>query len=368
MKIHPHTPLHLPDYQTPTHEILAELKQQGDPEADAVIKFLFTNQQAKVLNQLMQALQLNRDLTNHPLPTEVNAFVEHAGQIPTWANDDLLAQANRFFTQYAHQFTSMLSFLSLPYTYAAAHGVQVLYLTKRMHHDVTRRLHETARFLLDVTAPNAFAPEGKGIVSSLKVRLMHAAVRYHLAKRPQWKAEWGVPINQEEMIGTSLSFSVLPVLGLQKMGNHLNQRDMTAYLHLWKVVGAFLGNEVLYLPNRYKEGSQLETLIRQRNFAPSSEGKTLTQALIQSLEESLGKRFPKGFVTAYMRFLLGDELANMVGVPPYNWTRALVSTFRASNVLKALSPTPSTAGQEFLQQMQYFLKKDPVEFKIPLVV
>jgi hypothetical protein len=369
MKTRLHAPLHnLPDYQAPSHEQLTQLKHTGDPAADALVKHLFTHQQAQVLNQVMQQLQHNRDLTHNQLPAEAQAFFADQGQMPTWANHDLLAQASAFFTQYAHQFTSMLSFLSLPYTYAAAHGVQVLYLTKRMHQDVTRRLHETGRFLLDVTAPNAFAPDGKAIVSSLKVRLMHAAVRYHLAKRPQWQAEWGTPVNQEDMLGTSLSFSMLPILGLQKMGNHLAQRDITAYLHLWKLIGVFLGNEIVHLPNRYQEGKALEQLISQRNFAPSPEGKALTQALIVSLDDSLGKRFPQGFVSAYMRFLLGDALADMVGVPSYNWTKALVSTFRANNVFKTFSPTPSTAGEEFLKQMQYFLKKDPVDFKIPLVI
>lgn len=367
MKIH--APLYnLPDYEAPSHEQMTQLKHTGDPEADALVQHLFENQQATVLNQAMQQLQQNADLAHNQLPPEAKTFFEQAGQMPTWANADLLAQASRFFTQYAHQFTSMLSFLSLPYTYAAAHGVQVLHLTQRMQNDVTRRLHETGRFLFDVTASNAFAPEGKGIVSSLKVRLMHATVRHHLAKRPQWQAQWGTPINQEDMIGTSLSFSVLPVWGLQKMGNHLPQRDMTAYLHLWKVLGVFLGNETLHLPNRYLEGTALDQFIRQRNFAPSPEGKALTQALIKSLSETLAKQFPAGFVEAYMRFLLGDGLADMVGVPSYNWTKAFMATFRANNVLQTFSPFPSKAGKEFLKQMEYFLQKDSVDFKLPLGV
>lgn len=355
-------------YELPNESILNKLRSQGDPLADNLVQMLFENNEAKLLNQVMRQLQTNQDLVDNSLPLHLRDFFRVEGILPTWANHDLLSQGAGFFQQYAHQLSSMLSFLSLPYTYAAAHGVKVLYFTKRIHQDTGRRLHETASFLLDVTAPDAFSPQGKGIVSSLKVRLMHAAVRYHVKNHKKWQKEWGLPINQEDMIGTNLSFSVLPVLGLKKMRYYLKQYDIKAYLHLWKVIGNFLGNNTEYLPNRYQEGVTLGDIISERHFKTSKEGRELTKALIIYLEKSIERRFPKEFVTTYMRFLLGNDTANILGIPTYNWTRLLMRPFQTNNVLKSLSPTPSRAGEKFLKQAHWLLEKDPVDFNIPLAI
>lgn len=356
------------NFDQPQAHTLDELRQQGDPTADELIQYLFENKQAKLLNVAFQQIKQNQDINKPELPEMIQNFFVQEGQMPDWANGDLLQQASAFFRKYAAQFSSMLSFLSLPYTYAAANGVKVLYLTGRIHQDTAKRLHETARYLMDITAPGTFDPEGAGIVSSLKVRLMHAAVRYHLKKDKRWDAAWGLPINQEDMIGTNLSFSALPILGLKKMKYHLRQADMTAYLHLWKVAGQFLGNDPTHLPNRYLEALNLSDIIGERQFQSSKEGKELTQALIKFLEKSIAKRFPKDFVTTYMRFLMGDEISNTLGIPRYNWSRVLVRPFQTNNILKSLSPTPSREGDKFLKQTGYFLKKDPVNFSIPLAI
>jgi len=357
-----------PGFEIPNPQKLDALRQQGDEVADELIRQIFENKQAKQLNTAFRQLEFNKDIYHKSLPEEIGNFFRQEGEMPIWANEGLLQQSTVFFKRYAAQFSAMLSFLSLPYTYAAANGVKVLYLTGRIHQDTARRLHETARYLMDITAPNAFAPEGNGIVSSLKVRLMHAAVRYHLGKDKRWDVSWGVPVNQEDMIGTSLAFSALPILGLKKMKYHLKQYDMTAYLHLWKVAGKFLGNIPEYLPNRYQEAITLADKIGERQFQSSKEGRALTQALIVFLEKSIVRRFPKDFVTTYMRFLMGDEISKILGIPQYNWSRVLVRPFQTNNILKSLSPTSSREGDKFLKQAGYFLKKDPVNFRIPLTI
>ncbi len=357
-----------PDFETPSVQTLDALRQQGDTPADDLIRDLFENKQAKLLNIAFRQLERNQDIHKDSLPEAIRDFFVQEGAMPDWTNEALLQQGTVFFRKYAAQFSAMLSFLSLPYTYAAANGVKVLYLTKRIHEDTAKRLHETARYLVDITAPDTFAPEGNGIVSSLKVRLMHAAVRYHLKRDKRWDIAWGLPVNQEDMIGTNLAFSALPILGLKKMKYHLKQYDMTAYLHLWKVAGKFLGSTPLYLPNRYQEAINLADRVGERQFQSSEEGKALTQSLIAFLEKSIVRRFPKDFVTTYMRFLMGDEISNILGIPRYNWTRVLVRPFQTNNILKSLSPSSLREGDKFLKQAGYFLDKDPVNFRIPLTI
>ncbi|NJO02593.1 MAG: DUF2236 domain-containing protein [Bacteroidia bacterium] len=116
-----------------------------------------------------------------------------------------------FFQKYAPHLLAMLGYLSLPYCYAAANGAQVLQLSQRIRQDTKKRLLETSQFVLDVMEPGAFGPEGLGLVSALKVRLIHAAIRFHVLRSPKWDMAWGLPVNQEDMGGTNGAFSWISV-------------------------------------------------------------------------------------------------------------------------------------------------------------
>jgi hypothetical protein len=55
------------------------------------------------------------------------------------------------------------------------------------------------------------APQGAGYRSTLRVRLIHALVRRHVAAMPDWRAdEWGLPINQTDMAATLWDALVAP--------------------------------------------------------------------------------------------------------------------------------------------------------------
>src|SRR6201999_3276000 len=119
------------------------------------------------------------------------------------------------FACYGPQICLCLLCKSLPEAYACAKGAQVLYRTGRLTDQdgtmrtFTRRLMETSQFVVNVCIPGGLEPNGKGIVTSQKVRLIHAAIRYFI-KKGEWDvATLGEPINQEDMAGTLQSFSTL---------------------------------------------------------------------------------------------------------------------------------------------------------------
>ncbi|KAG6553449.1 hypothetical protein Mapa_005185 [Marchantia paleacea] len=51
----------------------------------------------------------------------------------------------------------------------------------------------------------------------------------------------GIPINQEDLLGTLCEFSIVVITNLRKMGIHPTPNEVTAYLHLWHVIGYYLG-------------------------------------------------------------------------------------------------------------------------------
>ena len=66
---------------------------------------------------------------------------------------------------------------SLPEAYVCANGAKVLYTTGRMTEQsgnlnvFTRRLMETAQFVINVCSPGGLSDTGSGIITAQKVRL-----------------------------------------------------------------------------------------------------------------------------------------------------------------------------------------------------
>ena len=157
------------------------LRQIGDPLADDAVAAYF----ADVVEHDPRALFVN--LVRHVhLPDEdqvpaIRHFLIEASRRPEWVDEKAVLGGQKFFNALvAHQF-SALYLASLPNSYAAAKGVQVLHLTGRLQTDTQRRLNETAQLLMDIATPGAMDAGGSGIDRILHVRLMHAAVRWLIA-------------------------------------------------------------------------------------------------------------------------------------------------------------------------------------------
>jgi hypothetical protein len=189
---------------------------------------------------------------------------------------------------------------------------------------------------LDVVDKNAFAPAGKGIRSIQKVRLIHAAIRYHVNRSGQWQDVWGVPVNQEDMVGTHLSLSYIVLDGLSKLGFYYSQEEAEAYLHLWNVIGAMLGIDEDMLPKSMKAAYWLEKRIRERHFRQSEAGIGLTKALLDCITEAAPVSLAKDFLPAYMRFLIGDKVADLLAVPAGNKASVALGSIRVGNSIGGL--------------------------------
>src|SRR5262249_52930088 len=147
----------------------------------------------------------------------LRAYIEETSRMPRWADGRALARSQEHFTRHGPWIILALHCASLPYCYGAAKGVKALYLTDKFQRTPWRRLLNTAQFLIDVMAIGRFTPDGHGLRSAQKVRLVHAALRLRLTRDGRWDPAWGVPINQEDLAGTLLSFSIVVLDALEKL-------------------------------------------------------------------------------------------------------------------------------------------------------
>jgi hypothetical protein len=257
-------------------------------------------------------------------------------EYPGWVDMKQVRRGQTFFQEHAIEIASALFTASLPKAYTAARGARVLFTTAQLVSDVNRRIAETGRLLLDVMTldKNGLAPGTRGYRTALTVRGFHAAIRKMLIDEEPWRSEWHeTPINQEDLLGTLTTFTVVVIDALEKMGIKVEPVDRDAYLHTWLVVGYLLGIDYDKLRSRpfnpdlepltYFEMQLVSDAIFRRQAAPSPSGQILTRALLNVQENAL-PRVLRPLPPAAIRRFIGDDLADMIDVPPAGPVRVLL--------------------------------------------
>lgn len=310
-------------------------RKTADVLADKTVKDLFDSGFNPLSNTAYNQLVFN----NQPIPNQFpEGLKSYFATIKSYQIEDkVAAEGSQFYVEHASAIMLCLGMLSLPYCYAAAEGAKVLSFSKRIYEQPEKRLTETAEFVFDVCSPEAFKPEGKGFISIAKVRLMHAAIRYHLLHSDKWSDEQGTPVNQEDMAGTNLSFSLIAIRGLRKLGYSISAKESQAYIRYWNGIGAMLGVEQDWLPDSNEEAFILDKKIKSRNFTYSTEGALLAVNLQNYIKS---QPLPFSFPTeTMMSYLLGEEICAMIGLPYDRLEVDLISNIKNLNAVRNVFPT-----------------------------
>jgi hypothetical protein len=305
---------------TPTNKwndgLLDQMRMLGDPDADMIVKDLVASGKLESANYLMKTLVRYDMPPPDGLPQELITYLDTAGRVS--AEDfKTLKSGQRLFNRYGHLILLILVCGSLPTTYAARKGVKVLKGTGRLLINPNRRLWETAQMVVNIMGPGGLSPTGKGVRTAQKVRLMHAAIRHLLLteSNPAWNVEeLGVPVNQEDLAGTLLVFSYFVLEGLKEFGVWIDPKERWGYFRTWQIVGRIMGVVPELIPADLDEAAELNSLICQRQFGTSQEGRDMLLALLFLLRENT----PQPIIwapAATMRYLVPPDAANMIGIP-----------------------------------------------------
>ena len=306
-----------------TDPLLDEMREIADPFADEVVAAIIDSGGLEAFDEAMKFLVDNRDEIPASLPKLMHEYFERTSALPEWADREKILQGEDVFNLHGPEMITALFFVALPYAYATRKGSNVLAISAELTRHVHRRIFRTAQFIMDVMQPGGLGPSGRGIRSAQKVRLIHAAIRYYMANKPkwrwEWKPEWGLPINQEDLAGTLMDFSVGVMQGLERMGIRLTPQEAEAYLHCWKVVGHIMGVRPELIPENVKDAFDLAETIIGRQRGESASGKLLIKDLLVFMQGFMPRLF-SGFPATAVRHLSGDQVADLIDSGPSNWT------------------------------------------------
>jgi squalene cyclase len=304
---------------------LAAMRGVGDPTADAVVRSIFESGDQAAVNHAFTTLVRSDDPLPQGLPDQVMEYFELTSALPSWADREQIGVAQRMFTRDGWAVATALFCSALPQAYAALNGARVLLGTGGMTFHTERRVFETAQFIFDVMDEGALGASGRGVRSAQKVRLLHGTIRHLTLQTGTWNSTaWGIPINQEDLAGTLMTFSCVILDALRAMHIEFSREEGEAYLHAWSVVGHFLGIDRRLIPRDVADGEALMEQIRSSQWVASREGATLAAALVKMMAAYLPGRLFDGLPVSLMRELAGDHCADLLGLPRADWTRKLV--------------------------------------------
>ena len=365
---------------------------------------------------------------NYTFTPEVKAamqdFLRQGSKLPDWADMDMVRQAQKLFADNPIVAYTLLACLSLPVLYTCGRGgIQVLILTEQLDRKVRRRIIETGMLTLGVMVQDSFLklpdksnltnPIPMGIEGILRVRLLHAAsrtvihefwkdgvkdraaeagkaadvpskVRNYQGKAADqiWKEEWGMPIGQQYLAGTLMTFSYIILYGLKELGVILDEKDLKAYMHFWNVFGYVLGidEELLlkldfpgtgkpqYVNNKpvhaatghemYEVGKALYTQVMKLNRSSDEDsirdGRILTKAVLDYASNVIKENTPGKVPTYLTRLpkmlmwkLLSKDDRHLLGVNITPTDAILIPfallLFKIRGIFSKVTGTPSNA-------------------------
>ena len=200
--------------------------------------------------------------------------------------------------------------------------VEVLARTGGFSVKVARhRLLETTQHVLECTKSlDSIQPGGAGFASSIRVRLLHAAVRQRIMKLEQSRPgyynveKYGVPINDLDCIATITTFSATTIWqSLPRQGLFLRKQEIEDYIALWRLIAHYTGTPTEPFESPEKTKVIMESLM-MNEIDPTETSKVLAGNIITSLEAQPPTFPSRPFLEASARWLNGNELCDALGL------------------------------------------------------
>ncbi|KAK2066106.1 tat pathway signal sequence [Colletotrichum caudatum] len=288
--------------------------------------------------------------------------------IPDWVDWAQIERGQNVFLRYAGPAIFALTFQSLVGGMGSRRVVETLSRTGGFGARVTRRrLLETFQHILQVTRDVASVqPGGDGFASSLRVRLLHAAVRRRIlalaAERPSYYdvRAWGVPVNDLDCVGTISSFSAtLLWVGLPRQGIYPTRAEGADYLALWRWVAHVMGTPTGAFASPAAARAMMESLMASE-IEPSDTSRVLANNVLSGLCNQPPSYVSREFLAAETYWLNGPKLARALAVaqPPFYYTLLIIGQcifFMVMCYSRRLFPHWDTSRNESLKKALFNL-------------
>ncbi|MEU0752158.1 oxygenase MpaB family protein [Streptomyces albogriseolus] len=346
-----------------------------DDEVDAIIAEVIERGQVPRVNDLLRNWVRNDQPLPDGLPAELRDWMEEARKLPSWADTEKLQDAVDF-TRRKGLYTGVLYGLgSGLLSTAIPREARAVYYSKGGA-DMKDRVAKTAQLGYDVGDVYAYRPQGGMIATSVRTRLVHAAVRHLLPQSPGWSRTSGgqtVPISQADMMVTWHSLPTYVMGKLRDWRVPITETESEGFLHVWQVSAHMLGIRDEYIPATWAAANAQSRQVLDPIVDHTPEGAALTDALLGIIAE-VDAGLTEPLINAFSRYIVGDRVGDLIGLdrepilqPVVGAAWPLVVAFREGLIPPPGVPSIAWTLEEALRKFVLLFMSEgrPIHLEIP---
>ncbi|MFE5393632.1 oxygenase MpaB family protein [Streptomyces sp. NPDC056568] len=346
-----------------------------DEEADPVLAAVIDRGDVPKVNAALRQWTHNDQPLPPGLPTDLRDFMEKARRLPSWTDPRKLDAAARFTKKKGIYTGALYGLGSGLMSTAIPREARAVYYSKGGA-DMKDRIAKTARLGYDVGDLDAYQPRGGMIVTAVKTRMVHAAVRHLLPQSPGWSRTSGgqtIPISQADIMVTWHSLSTFVMSKLKDWRVPVSSVESDGFLHVWQVTAHMLGVLDEYIPASWDEADAQSRQVLDPILASTPEGIELTDVLLDIVAE-LDAGLTRPLINAFSRYTLGDRTGDLIGLdrepfwqPVISGAWPLLVAFREGLIPLPLIPQAAWAVEEAIRKfvLLFLSEGRPIDLEIP---
>jgi hypothetical protein len=302
---------------------LKEGIEQSDTTGDAIVSAFSSLPSGAGMRAISAWLAGNVE----DVPPVLAELLEPIAQVPDWVDWERIERGAIAYWRGGVLSGLTLNCASLAAGYQSSAAAKPLIFTGELVNRAYRRTQETGRWMIAATSPGGMRRHAAGFAETLRVRIMHAAVRRRLLQSSEWQPEaWGVPINNTDVAyGIAGEFSTIPVSAMRDVGMHFRRDERDDIQHLWRYIGHVLGVPEPLLPATEARAKEMIAIKHVTDTPADDDSRALVRALIENGAPPelllprplvrLGAKAIPAVLYGFTRRWAGDHIADQLGVP-----------------------------------------------------
>jgi len=291
-----------------------------DTLADAWVAFL-RDHHGTEREQFEQALGSGTGSVKAP-PPELAAFFRSVDDLPAAIDMARVEQGARCLRRIGAITITGFGMAAGFYLAAILPGpARALAANARTVQHPTRRLSETAKFVLSTFAPGGYERFGGGCKNATRLRLTHAAIRARLHQHSSWDTTvYGAPLSQADTLLAALAFNLIPALAATRLGYRFTAYEQDCIAHFSACAAYRQGVPASLLTvSADEQRAFIHLMLRtaRASIDPQST-RTVLQPLVTMDFPGLpapAQPLARTILHGYGRIFFGDELCDRTGIP-----------------------------------------------------
>jgi hypothetical protein len=312
-----------------TDAFLDTLRLQGDPLADEHLQRLVADNEIANIQKVFAEMDSNNEIPPALTFPTLSEFFATTNSLPSGIDTTRINRGEMVFQKNAFTGALVLLTKSLPEGYAAPNLSIILNLSGNLRTHPYKRLLSTLQTVVNVSTFHGFQASGRAVITAQKLRLLHAGIR-HLTRRyrPAFESQYGVPVNQEDMLGTVMGFSFLVIEGMRTLEIGLTRDQEEDFFYVWRMFALMMGihppdkpDSFEHIPDNVDDAAAFYEAYRSRHYVAADknpDGVVLGAANLRMLVDFVPwflRLFGFGTLPrAYMQKLMGPEQCARIGI------------------------------------------------------